>query len=156
MVQMSKKEEFVNPIDKDKVTDHPGLLPYAHQVGSAVIRPEDKGKIKGRAMSSMYEQTQAQLDQIKEQIELLAEQAQRIKDRMHISNLIYDASIAFEPLVGHHYYLYEKNDGSRLLSMVAPHDWGKKKPYIYMASVRLMADHTWEVTDQAQEIDIPI
>lgn len=153
---MSKEKEFVNPIDKDKVADNPGLLPYAHQVGSAVIKPEDMGKVKGRAMSSMYQQTQVQLDQIREQIELLAEQAQRIKDRLHISNLIYEASISFEPLVGHQYFLYEKIDGSRLLSMIAPHDWGKKKPYMYMAAVRLMADHTWEVTDQVKEINIPI
>jgi len=153
---MPKDKEFINPIDKDKVAENPGLLPYAHQVGSAVIRPEDKGKIKGRAMSSMYQQTQVQLDQIREQIELLAEQAQRIKDRMHISNMIYESSISFEPLVGHQYYLYEKSDGIRLLSMIGPQDWGRKKPYTYIAAVRLLADHTWEVTDQAQDITIQV
>ena len=35
-----------NPIDKDKTSDSPGLLEYAHHVGSALIRPEDKGKLK--------------------------------------------------------------------------------------------------------------
>jgi hypothetical protein len=55
MDEKKKTEEaFVNPIDKDKVTDDPGLLPYAHTVGSAVIRPEDRGRIRGNAMLAMY------------------------------------------------------------------------------------------------------
>ena len=32
------EEAFVNPIDKDKVAENPGLLPYAHTAGGAVIR----------------------------------------------------------------------------------------------------------------------
>ena len=52
---MAKKEkEFINPIDPDKVAINPGLLPYAHSAGGAVIRPEDKGRIKGNAMTAMY------------------------------------------------------------------------------------------------------
>lgn len=56
----NKKNEadaFVNPIDPDKVAESPGLLPYAHHSGSAVIRPEDKGQIRGNAMTAMYDQT---------------------------------------------------------------------------------------------------
>ena len=45
--------DFVNPIDPDKIAENPHLLPYAHQVGSAVIKPEDQGKLKGRALSAM-------------------------------------------------------------------------------------------------------
>ncbi len=45
--EKEKKAEkpFVNPIDPDKVAENPGLLPYAHTAGGAVIRPEDKGRI---------------------------------------------------------------------------------------------------------------
>ena len=32
-----------NPIDKDKITETPSLLPYAHTIGGVVIRPEDVG-----------------------------------------------------------------------------------------------------------------
>ncbi len=55
--EKNKQEEFINPIDKDKVAENPGLLPYAHHSSSAIIRPEDKGKIKGRAIMAMEEQT---------------------------------------------------------------------------------------------------
>ena len=54
-------DNFENPIDKDKVTENPHSLEYAHHVGSALIKPEDKGKIKGRAISAMEHQTDQQI-----------------------------------------------------------------------------------------------
>ncbi len=56
MPQHEPKESKVL-IDPDKVTDSPGLLPYAHHVGSAMIKPIDQGRTEGLAMSAMYEQT---------------------------------------------------------------------------------------------------
>ena len=58
-------ENFQNPIDKDKIAESPHLLPYAHTVGGALIKPIDKGRVKGLAVASMYEQTEMQLDQIR-------------------------------------------------------------------------------------------
>jgi len=65
-------------IDPDKVAETPGLLPYAHHVGSAIIKPLDKGRAKELAMSAMYEQTGVQLNQLKKQVEMLVAQAQTI------------------------------------------------------------------------------
>lgn len=137
-----------NPIDKDKITENPHNLPYAHTVGSAVIKPLDKGKIKGRAMAAMYEQTETQMEQLRQQMQLIAMQAQKLQDRVKASEKIYDAEIGFEPLVGHIYYLYLRKNGNYLVSMVAPDDWGKKIPFAaFEAKVKLLADHTWEVVD---------
>lgn len=144
----SEERAFVNPIDKDKVTETPGLLPYAHHSGSAVIRPEDKGRIRGVAMTAMYDQTDRQMEQLRRQMETLAKQAQSLKQRMEVSELIYQAEVPFQPVIHHIYYLYyRKSDGKHLLSMVAPHEWGRRQPYDYLASVRLLGDHTWEVMD---------
>ena len=44
-----QNEEFINPIDKDKIAENPHLLPYAHTRGGVNIKPVDKGKVKGRA-----------------------------------------------------------------------------------------------------------
>ena len=140
-------EQFQNPIASDKVTDRPGLLEYAHTAGSAVIKPEDKGKIKGRAVTAMREQTDVQLAQLYKQIQLLAEQATAIRNRVEVSERIYSAQMNFEPVVGHTYYFYEKKDGTDVLSMIAPTEWGRKFPYNRcVATVRMMADHTWDVT----------
>ena len=45
-MEKKKKQRTINPIDKDKIADAPHLLPYAHSVGSAIIKPIDKGKVK--------------------------------------------------------------------------------------------------------------
>ncbi|MBC7409710.1 MAG: DUF2452 domain-containing protein, partial [Arcicella sp.] len=62
------EETFLNPINKDKVAENPGLLPYAHTAGGAVIRPEDMGKIKGRSVLAMRQQTDRQMSQLYEQM----------------------------------------------------------------------------------------
>ena len=147
---MPEKKEyaFVNPIDKDKVAENPGLLPYAHTAGGAVIRPEDKGQIRGNAMTAMYDQTDRQMEQLRRQMETLVDQAKSLKDRMEISEIIYNADVPFQPVIHHLYHLYQrKSDGRHLLSMIAPDEWGRKKPYDFFATVRLLGDHTWEVLE---------
>ncbi len=142
-----QKESFINPIDKDKVAENPHLLPYAHTVGGAVIKPIDKGRVKGLAVSAMHEQTNMQLDQIRTQVELLMTQAQAIHDRVRISEDIYQAEVSFKPLIGHIYHLYERKNGKKLLSMVAPDEWGRTSTLAFVASVQLLADHTWDILD---------
>ena len=147
-----KQPEFINPIDKDKTAENPGLLPYAHTAGGAVIRPEDKGRIKGNAMMAMYEQTDRQMHQLKEQMETLVAQARSLQRRKEISEIIYQAALGFRPVMGHIYHLYEKKDGTHTISLIAPDEWGSKIPYIFMATCQLLYDHTWEVLVQAEEI----
>lgn len=136
-----------HPLDNDKVAELPGLLPYAHHVGSAIIRPMDKGRTKGIAMKAMYQQTDTQLLQIKEQVETLIRQAQAIHDRISVSEKIYQADCGFKPVPGNLYYLYEKKDCSWVISMVSPSEWGENGPYVFLAKVELLADSTWKVHD---------
>lgn len=146
-----QKKAFKNPIDPDKITEMPGLLEYAHHVGSGVIKPEDKGKIKGRAVAAMHEQTGAQMQQIFEQMKTLAQQAKAINDRLAISERIYQAEMRFDPLIGRTYYLYTKGEKD-ILTMVSPNEWGHKMPYDdYIASVKLLSDHTWEVLEKGDK-----
>lgn len=141
------QEDFINPIDDDKVAETPNLLPYAHTVGSAVIKPIDKGRVKGLAVSAMYEQTNVQLDQIREQVELLARQAEKIHKRVEVSERIYQSEMNFKPLINHTYHLYENKKGKNVLSMIGPNQWGRSKPYTFIATVKLLPDHTWEVKE---------
>lgn len=149
MAKKKKKEEpkaFVNPIDKTKITETPGLLPYAHHSGSAVIRPEDKGQIRGNAMVAMYDQTDRQMEQLRQQMETLVNQAKALKERMNVSEMIYQAEVNFPPVIHHIYHLYQrKKDQTLLLSMVSPAEWGVRMPFDHLASCRLLGDHTWEV-----------
>ena len=144
-----EEKQFQNPIDSDKITSTPNILPYPHHAGSAMVKPEDQGKIMGRALTAMEQQTDMQLNQIYEQMRLLAEQAKKIEDRKTISEIIYTAEIRFEPLVNHVYHLYRKSN-TFFLSLIAPNHWGRtKKDLTFMASVRLLADHTWEIIEKS-------
>ena len=144
-----EKKEFHNPIDKDTITENPGLLPYAHTVGGAVIKPIDKGSVKGNALEAMEQQTDMQMAQLYKQMELLASQANKIKERKIISERIYQADINFQPLISHIYHLYEREDGESVLSLVGKNEWGRRgMPFEnYVAKVRLLADHTWDIIE---------
>ena len=147
-----EQKDIINPIDKDKIADNPHNLPYAHTVGGALIKPIDKGKAKGRAVTAMYKQTDMQLGQIRKQIELLAQQAKAIQSRISISEMIYGAEMNFEPLIGFTYHLYQRSNGSNVLSMVGPREWGDNPPYQFIATAELLSDHTWEVLEQGEGV----
>ncbi len=152
--QKTKFENFVNPIDADKIAVNPGLLPYAHTVGGALIVPTEKGIMKSKALAAMEQQTEMQLDQIKEQIHLLAKQANEIQSRTQISLEIYNADMGFEPIVNHVYYLYERTKtGEKVLSMIEPEKWGRSNKLAFMAEVLLLADRTWKVIRENKEED---
>jgi hypothetical protein len=132
--------------DKDKIIENTGMLPYAHHVGSAIIKPDKESVLKGKALAAMEEQTDMQLNQIKKQIDLLASQAKEIIDRKELSYQIYQAKMSFSPLIGHSYFLYQRNDESFLLSMISPEEWGKSMPFKeFKGKVKLLADHTWQL-----------
>ena len=151
--QKSKENQsFQNPIDPDKITENPHNLPYAHNTGSAVVKPEDQGKIKGRAMNAMEHQTDMQLDQIYQQMQLLAQQAKGLEGRKIISEKIYGAEMRFEPLINHTYHLYQKPNKVYLLSLISPSQWGRSgKDFTFVATVKLLADHTWDIIEKAED-----
>jgi hypothetical protein len=149
MNQSEANQNFINPIDEDKTTKEPGLLSYPHSVGGAVVKPEDQGKIKGRSLSAMEFQTEMQLNQIYEQMQLLANQAKILNERKAISHFIYSAEIRFEPLINHIYHLYKRENSTYSLSLISPNDWGKSKQNLtFYATVRLLADHTWDIIEK--------
>ncbi|MEO5564699.1 MAG: DUF2452 domain-containing protein [Chitinophagaceae bacterium] len=120
------------------------VLPYSASVSGAVIKPNEEGMIKHKALTAMEEQTNMQLHQIRQQIELLALQAQEIQKRKDLSMMIYKANLSFRPNIGQTYYLYEKKDGNHILSLISPKEWGGAGPFNkFIAGVKLLADHTW-------------
>lgn len=148
-----KKENFVNPIDPDKVAENPHSMEYGHHVGSAVVKAEDIGKQKGRAISAMEHQTDQQLGQIYEQMKLLADQAKKINLRKEISERIYQANFRFEPIINFVYHLYEDENLEQVLSIIGPNEWGRsrKNKYTWVATIKLLGDHTWEILESAEQ-----
>ena len=152
---MENKKDFINPIDPDKITENPHSLEYGHHAGSALIKPEHQGKLTSRALNAMEHQTDMQLNQIYEQMKLLADQAKKLNDRKSISEFIYQAEIRFEPFINHTYHLYKKSNVTYLLSLIGPNQWGRSGAELqFMATVKLLADHTWDILDQSPDLEL--
>ncbi len=136
-------KEYRGQIDPDKITNRPSTLPYPHTVGSPAFKPVERKGIRGTSLAIMEEQTQMQLDQIQQQVELLYTQAAAIQNRVEMSQMIYGAEVGFLPVIGEVYHLYRRKNGRYVLSMVAPEEWGLNSPYDYVQSAKLLADRTW-------------
>jgi hypothetical protein len=144
ITQQGSKEDGTAYTNAELYHKQLSVLPYSASVSGAVIRANEEGMIKHKALTAMEEQTNMQLNQIRKQIELLALQAQEIQKRKDLSLMIYDAKLSFKPNIGQTYYLYEKNDGNHMLSLVSPKEWGAAGPFKkFIAGVKLLADHTW-------------
>ncbi len=145
LTQQGKKEDGAAYTNTEIYHKQLSVLPYSASVAGAVIKHNEEGIIKHKALTAMEEQTNMQLEQIRKQIELLALQAQEIQKRKDLSLLIYKARLSFKPNIGQTYYLYEKNDGQHMLSLVAPKEWGANGPFKkFVGAVQLLADHTWK------------
>lgn len=125
------------------------LAPIPLSVGSAIIRPEDKGKIRANAVEAMHHYANQEIALLKRQADLIMEQVRDIERRLKISENIYESDMRFTPVVGQVYHLYEKDDHYRL-SLIGPDEWGPSKTSgNYIASVKLLGDHSWDVIRKA-------
>lgn len=133
------------------------VLPYASSVGGVVIRKTEEGVIRHQALKAMDEQTNMQLNQIRQQVELLATQAREIQRRKELSFLVYESKLNFAPVIGHVYHLYEQEDNSNLLSMIGPNEWGRRgMPYArHVGTVKMLADHTWVEAEERKDYTTP-
>ena len=142
-----KEQEDNSPVFlKDALYQgEPYAAPYPITVASPKIDPMDKSLMKANAHESMQNQAEQQISMLQKQATLLMNQAKEIQDRLKVSHTIYQADMNFEPVVGTMYHLYQREDESWLLSMIAPYEWGKKIPFTFLHTVRLLADKTWDI-----------
>lgn len=135
---------------KTLVSDAPGQSEYAVERGSVAFTPTKAGAVRSRAFKVMDEQIAMQMDNIMEQIKVLAAQAEALKKRRSVSEEIYSAQMKFEPVVGKHYYLYDSPKG-KTLSMLSPKEFGAEKlesnQYTFIACALLLADCTWQILE---------
>ena len=117
-------------IDKVKLT--PNLLPYPHHVAAPKIERLDLSAFNSLQAHKVSKSLQKRTDEITTLIRQLQED--------YTLNLqLYSAARSFEPVLGEVYHLYEKQDGTQFLSLIAPTEW--KQKYLYSGS--LNSDGTW-------------
>lgn len=135
-----------DPLKKDAIYQGPDKFsPIPLSLSSPKIEPIDKRLVKATAFEVMQYQANQQIALLKKQADLIIEQVRAIEERMIISQKIYEADLNFEPIIGTVYHVYE-HKGKTVLSLIAPHEWGKKQTYqTHLCSARLLADKSWEL-----------
>ena len=135
-----------DPLKKDALYQGPDkFAPIPLSVSSPKINPVDKRLVKANAFETMQHQANQQILMLKRQADLLMEQARQIEERLKISQMIYEADLNFEPVIGTVYHVYEKK-GKTVLSLVAPYEWGARLPFDkHICSARLLADKSWDL-----------
>ena len=90
-------------------------------------------------------------DRIMELVTVLQKQAEQIKHRLDLTDMVHAAKYDFQLFNGQIYWLlYDHRKQFTRLSINGPTDWctGKPEEYEYIARVKWLGDHTWiEVED---------
>ena len=90
-------------------------------------------------------------DRIMELVAVLQKQAEHIKHRLDLTDMVHAAKYDFQLVNGNTYWLlFDHRKQFTRLSIHGPNDWSSRAPeeYEYLARVKWLGDHTWiEVED---------
>lgn len=132
----------------DRVADSPMTTPYGTDLSApAFTVPDVQGYKKAQAAeaSHRFHQRYAELEQ---QMSELMTQAQ-YNDRL------LNASIAFKPIIGQVYFLYNKDDQD-FISMISPEQWGESymQKQTFAGAYKILADNVWiQITAEEMSVD---
>jgi len=125
----------------DKVADSPMTTPYGTDLSApAFTLPDVQGYKKGQAAEASH--------RFHQRYEELEQAMQELMTQAQYNDRLLNASMAFKPIIGQVYYLYNK-DGSDFISMVSPQEFGEsymqKKTFI--GAYKILADNAWIETE---------
>ena len=89
---------------------------------------------------------QQEYDRIMELVAVLEKQAQQIKRRLEITDMVHAAVYQFKPVMGKEYWLvWDRRKQHTILTQHGPENWSSSAPedYEYTARIKYMGDHTW-------------
>jgi hypothetical protein len=129
------------------------VSPYPTESGSPQFDLVPVTKQKDIMINHARIYAQQEYDRIMELVAVLEKQAQQIKRRLDITDLVYAAEYQFQVVLGQSYWLvWDKRKTKNLLVHHGPNEWSTGAPvdYDYLCKVKYMGDHTWmEITDES-------
>lgn len=94
---------------------------------------------------------QQEYDRIMELVSVLQKQAEEIKRRLDVTDMVHQAKYDFQIYHGNTYWLlFDSSINNTRLSINGPNDWftGKPEYYEYICKVKWLGDYTWlEIKD---------
>ena len=85
----------------------------------------------------------SKLNVIAEQIKALQYQAHQILEQAQQDQELHRASCQCQRIIGHTYFLYEKDHQQLYFSMLSPEDWQGTPPHRFKGAYRLEQDMSW-------------
>jgi hypothetical protein len=116
----------------DNVSDSPGLLPYASNVGAPAIRIENIQSWKETRVQNVNKQFEDKFISLKKEYEKLV-------DEYKWNELVYMSNFNFEPVIGKTYHLYYSKNDTIFLSLIEPSEWKKE----HIGSFKYNHDNKW-------------
>jgi hypothetical protein len=107
-------------------------LTYGSSTSAPAIRLEDVGGWKQIQAQNANKIFTKKYEEIKDQFKALV-------DEVSWNEFVYTSTYNFLPVIGETYYLYEKDDGSVFLSLIAPNEWRMK----FLGATRLESNNKW-------------
>ena len=132
-------------ITKEDMTKRYALA-YPMEVGAPKFDLVPVEKEKDQMINIARLSAQQEYDRIMEVVTVLQRQAEGIKRRLDITDMVYDAKYNFKVIPGKAYYLIlDTRKGIMILSPTGPNDWFTGKPlnYEYRAKVVCLGDYSW-------------
>jgi len=124
--------------DEETQSYNANLLPYGTNIGAPSIEASGVSTWVNTSVSNFNHSFQ-------NKVELIKKNYQKLIDEYEINDLLYKASMSFEPIVGKEYHLYfSEKKGENFLSLIPPTSWGME----YIGSYILNNDKTWEQTNE--------
>ena len=129
------------------------VTPYPTEVGGPAFDLIPVTQRKDLMVNAARMHAQQEYDRIMELVNVLNKQAQDIKRRLEITDMVHTAEYQFQPAHGQTYWLcFDSKINNTRLCMQGPTDWttGKPEQYEYITQVKWLGDYTWvEVTTQS-------
>jgi hypothetical protein len=127
------------------------ITPYPTETGAPSFDLIPVSKQKDIMINHARMYAQQEYNRIMELVAVLQKQADDIKRRLDVTDMVYEAEYQFQIVMGHCYWLvWDKRKEKTLLVTLGPNEWttGVPEDYIYQIKVKYMGDHTWlEVND---------
>lgn len=124
--------------------------PYPTELGSQKFELVPVTKQKDQMINVARLYAQQEYDRIMEMVSVLQKQAENIKRRLEITDLVHTAEYQFKLYHGKCYWLVLDSELNKtLLVMNGPTGWfcGKPEKYQYIACVKWLGDYTWIEVD---------
>lgn len=127
------------------------VTPYPTEIGGPKFDLVPVTKQKDIMVNVARLHAQQEYDRIMQLVEVLQKQAQQIKRRLELTDLVHSAKYDFQVYHGNIYWLvYDHRINLSRLVMHGPNEWfcGSPEEYEYICRMKWLGDHTWLEVDE--------